>query len=365
MMVMSKQQQSGGDHSINVQATEVSVGLSYSDARQVALDVFQANVIHLTHAAAVTAEQRVRRFVDDYLSSLQQTAATVPEIIDEMSSPDMQYAILTAERGYARSGDDELAALLVQLLVDRTKERRRSLLQIVLNESLRVAPLLTTEQMNALSVAFVLRSAHRRGVTSPATYLEYLDGFILPFVHGLSTNRSEYDHLVFAGCGMLTGADEIPLEEVWRRTYPSAFCKGFLPVLLKLATGAKEFKLVTSATEMPDPRLVPCYHDDLRLQFAVEHNEDIEEFARGHRLSAESADQLTKLQTTALMENAEIRSFIIGKRPVYAKLAYIWDASLLKGLTLTSVGIAIGNANLQRVTGMKFDLSIWLESSGA
>jgi hypothetical protein len=61
----------------------------------------------------------------------------------------MQYAVFTAQREFARSGDDQLGDILVDILVDRTKEPDRSLLQIVLNESLNVAPKLTADQLAA------------------------------------------------------------------------------------------------------------------------------------------------------------------------------------------------------------------------
>ncbi len=41
-------------------------------------------------------------------------------------------------------------------------------------------------------------------------------------------------------------------------------------------------------------------------------------------------------------------------------LVHTWTNSKLKSLTLTSVGIAIGHANLRRVTGDHFDLRIWI-----
>ncbi len=72
--------------------------------------------------------------------------------LENAENPDFQRALFTVQKEYALTGDDELGDLLVDLLIDRTKQDNRSLLQIVLNESLSVVPKLTNDQLAALSV---------------------------------------------------------------------------------------------------------------------------------------------------------------------------------------------------------------------
>ena len=116
------QEQSGGDSSVNIQAAgNVQLGLTYEEVRQAALDVFDANFHKLSLAAADIARSRAEHLVEEYLNRLQ---ADAPEALSEMADPDMQYVLYTAQREYARQGDEDLGDLLVQLLVDPGTEVR-------------------------------------------------------------------------------------------------------------------------------------------------------------------------------------------------------------------------------------------------
>ena len=47
-------------------------------------------------------------------------------------------------------------------------------------------------------------------------------------------------------------------------------------------------------------------------------------------------------------------------RPYMASMIDVWENSLMKNFTLTSVGIAIGHANVKKNLGEFTDLSIWI-----
>lgn len=161
----NRQKQSGGDQSVNLQAQQITVGLSYSEARQVAMDVFEANFYRLQEVAAETARTRAERLLDSYFNRAKEEGY---ETIPQASSPDFQTALYSAQKEYARVGDEDLAEILVRLLISRTKETERNLMQIVLNESLSVVCKLTLEQINILSLVFVLKYATSDALTTPA-----------------------------------------------------------------------------------------------------------------------------------------------------------------------------------------------------
>src|SRR4026209_709950 len=114
----NEQSQTSGDNSVNIQGEDVTLnlGVNYSEARQIALDVFDANFYKLSQAAAEMAKQRAREIIDDFLSKL---AERNPVASENTKDPDVQYAIFTAQREYARSGDKDLSDILVDILVDR------------------------------------------------------------------------------------------------------------------------------------------------------------------------------------------------------------------------------------------------------
>jgi len=60
------------------------------------------------------------------------------------------------------------------------------------------------------------------------------------------------------------------------------------------------------------------------------------------------------------MDRDEIREKCIEIRPYMSGLFETWLESEMRHFVLTSVGIAIGHANIRRVVGEFADLSIWI-----
>ena len=138
------QKQEAGDGSTNLQGQSIIVnqGISYSDAKDIALDVFKANSLELSREAAITAADRAEKLADDFLENLNEKHK---DSIKNLSQPAMQIALFDAQKAYAITGDEELESLLVDILVERATEDTRTIKQITLDESLKVAPKLTTE----------------------------------------------------------------------------------------------------------------------------------------------------------------------------------------------------------------------------
>lgn len=117
--------QGGGD--VNIEVT--NVGLNYLEVREVAkdvaLNVFRENFPKLQGEAMLLASARGEAITEDFFSKLQ---IENPDGINQANSPDFQDALFTVQKEYAKAGDEELGQLLVDLLVDRTKELTRNTL---------------------------------------------------------------------------------------------------------------------------------------------------------------------------------------------------------------------------------------------
>jgi hypothetical protein len=132
------QRQTGGDSSTNYQvAGNLHVGLSYSDAKDIAEDVFRKNYIQLATEAAEIAEERARVITERFLSKLQSES---PESLQNARTPDLQRALFRVQEEFATTGDEKLGDLLVDMLIDRSKQSGGTLRQVVLNEALKTAP---------------------------------------------------------------------------------------------------------------------------------------------------------------------------------------------------------------------------------
>lgn len=118
MIKDSNQKQEGGDHSTNLQSKTVTIyqGISYAEAKEIALDVFKANFIQLKQEAAEIAKTRAEEITDVFLEKLN---SRNPDAIRNFNEPALQDALFTAQKEYAKTGDKDLGDLLVDILVDR------------------------------------------------------------------------------------------------------------------------------------------------------------------------------------------------------------------------------------------------------
>lgn len=343
-MFRISQKQKSGDNSYNIQGKNVSVGVSYTEARQIAMDVFEANFYRISEMAANEAKERAEKFLDNYLSKLE---ADTSSVLTEIQNPDMQYSIFTAQKEFARTGDQELGDLLVQLLVDRTKEDKRSLIQVVLNESLEVAPKLMPDQMDVLSLVFLIKYTIYNGMESLQGLGFYIDKFIIPFTPNLNKKMSTYQHLEFASCGNIS-LSELKVESKFLNKYSGFFSKGLSEEQLE------------SIPENAKDMLIPCLHNVEKFQFSALNNEVLDGLLQQRSVSDEDKNRIKTLFQTERMTENEVKEYLLKLRPNLATLFDVWDNSSMKNMTLTSVGITIAHANIQRKIGEKFDLSIWI-----
>src|SRR5690625_2720006 len=69
---MTKKTQKSGDKSTNIQDEEINInqGLSYSEVKEVALDVFKSNFYELSGIAKETARERAETITEEFLQKL-------------------------------------------------------------------------------------------------------------------------------------------------------------------------------------------------------------------------------------------------------------------------------------------------------
>jgi len=346
---MNKQSQKGGNHSINIQAESliVEARLTYKDVRDIALDVFKQNFHQLVGVAKETAAQRAEEITDNFLKTLQERN---PEGIRSAEDPDFQYALFTAQREYARAGDTDLADILVDILVERSKESARSLQSIVLNESLNVAPKLTSDQMTVLSLVFTLRYTKYLKMNSTQALKDYIRTRIAPFINDLPNKESAYQHLEFVGCCNIQ-VTQISVENIFNRNYPVLFSNGFTLEALKEKIGDSQY---------PGELVIPCMHDSKMFQINAIDEEVFRKLAADRSVSDDITNKFLELHQKSMMNQTKIKEYLESLDSVMPDFLKRWDDSSLKHITLTSVGIAIGHANVRRVTGEGAPLSIWI-----
>ncbi|MFL6388133.1 MAG: LPO_1073/Vpar_1526 family protein [Terriglobales bacterium] len=313
---MAKQNQKAGDNSANIQANSITVnqGLSVVEVRQMALDVFRSNFFELAGEAKDIARHRAEEITEAFLQKLQK------EYIKGMAQaqdPDFQYALYTVQKEHARSGDKELASLLVDLLVDRTKHDSRTILQIVLNESLSVAPKLTTDQLAALSIIFLVRYTVHNGVNGHEALWKHFDATISPFAGQITNKAACYQHLEYSGCGTV-GLGSVQLSQAFREHYAGLFSKGFDDTQFQ----GKQLSIPSN-----HPLFIPCLNDSTRLQPNGMNENVIRQQCNRTGVSEDDAAKAVALHTETLMNDDEIKAKIITARPYMARVFDLWSSS--------------------------------------
>lgn len=350
-MFGDNQEQNVGTGAVAVQAgNDVHItqnGLSYSEVRDVALDVFRANFFQLAGPAMETAKARAEEITEDFLKKLQQEN---PDGFGKGQDPDFQHALFTVQREYARNGDKDLGDLLIDLLVDRSKQEQRDIVQIVLNESLSTAPKLTDSHLAVLAIIFLFRYTQNQGVGNHAMLGEYFDKYVLPFSTKLIKNPACYQHLQFTGCGTpIMGT--ITIEGIIDSTYPGLFLKGF---------DQSEIENKQISIGHDTNLFMICLNDSEKLQVRANNLEMLDKRFKANDINEDDQVKIRELFQTGKMSHDEIREKCVSIRPYMAPVFELWTESEMKSFSLTSVGMAIGHANIKRLTGEFASLSIWI-----
>jgi hypothetical protein len=346
--MISHQGQQADGQALALQAgRDVNIGLSYSDVKEIALDVYRANFYQLAGLARQEAATRAEEITEAFLNKLEREN---PDGFSQANEPGFQYALYTAQKEHARSGNKNLGDLLVDLLVDRTKQQHRDFLQIVLDESLSTAPKLTDSQLASLAAVFFLRYTQNKLLGTHESLGLNLDRFLAPLVGSITKSVASFQHLEFTGCGAIA-VTQMSLEEQLSNAYQGLFVKGF-------EANAIDEKGVTIGN---DHRVfIPCLNDETKLQVKALNVEGLEDYLNSLGISAEDVVGIRSLFTLNAMSHEEVREKCISIRGYMASVFDFWWDSPAKNFTLTSVGIAIGHANIKRFAGEFADLSIWI-----
>ena len=201
--MMNKQDARGGENSTVNQAggdvkvsTTINYGMGYTETKDLFMDLFHIEFTKLGKDVEHLINERAEKIVVDYLNKLVQED---PNLIQNTKNPDIRYDIIEAQKAYARLGDQEMADLLVKILVERTKSTENTFKNIALNESLSVIPKLTSKQIAVITLIYLVR------------YYSFVPEFKMPFdfyyqtlVNFLAVEipNSEmfYQHLQYSGC---------------------------------------------------------------------------------------------------------------------------------------------------------------------
>jgi hypothetical protein len=344
----SKQTQKSGDGSTNLQAENIFLGVTYTEVKEIALDVFKNNFIKLSEDAADTATKRVLEFTEDFLSKLK---SNNPDLLENVKDPALQSSIYEAQKAYAKTGDKDLFNMLINILLDRTKNSKRDLRQIVLDESLSVAPKLTQEQLDALTLIFIIKYSRESGLNNLDILSKSLQEEFFPFCSQLSKELSCYQHLEYVGCGSISVTTN-QIENYFRSNYPGLFSNGF-----EKETFESQIGPVSSYSNL----LTQCLRDSNKIQINALDKDVLNGIYEKENIPEDVRTKITQMFNQNVMAESDIKADLITRGDFMKILFDVWDNSAMKNMTITSVGISLAQANYHIKTGKLLDLSIWIK----
>lgn len=350
-MARIERTQQGGDFSKNYQAAGDIVlhqGISYMEARTIAMDVFSAALPQLQAEARAVAEERAAKITDEFLAGLD---SQQDDTFDALANPDIQVSLSEAQKGYARTGDEDLKESLVELLVHRVGEKTGSLRSIALNEAITSTPKLTEEQRHAIAWVFFIRHTRPMNPGNPAGLYQLLQTVAYELSGILPSSREDYLHIEYVGAGTVS-VMEFDFVSSIIAGVESLFTEGFT----RDDVGDQIWKPLEE-----NSLLLPCFRRSDNYQLNILGPRSIPE-RLGEAGLSHLQDEVQRIMQIGMMDSHSIKADLLEHVPGLHDVASAWNNSNtgLKNLTLTSVGIALGYAYWQRNTTEEVALSRWL-----
>lgn len=337
-----------GEQSENYQAgRDIAVyqGMSPDEVSGLLREALESNALQMRSIAKEELQNRIQDFSERFVEKTKDE----PDVIQATSDPDVQAAFIEAGIGFARSGDEDLGEILIDLVADRAKQGTRTLLAVVLNDAVTIAPRLTDGEMAILTIAWRLLRTVDRGLVS----LQALAGFIreisdlIPYI---PRGDASYLHLQSLGCVGI-GIGSISFDHVWLNSYRGLFTNGFTWEQVPEELSARRDEL--------SPWVIPCLRDASKLQVNALNEDVLKERLKGSVLEAHEG-LLVGLMNQHSMNEDKIVEALGAVEPRIHTLREIWTDTPMQHLSVTAVGMAIGHANWRHMTGKHAPLSIWI-----
>lgn len=323
-------------------------GMDYQNTKALCLDLIKNELAIYKEEAEQTVRERYEKFSSTFLEKLNNENITDQKMCEEFKNPDMQYTYVQAQKAYIRLGTPELENILSNLLVDRAKEDHRSLLQIALAEAITVVPMLLPEQLDILALCFKLRYTQRLNMNNFVSFIDYMNNQIIPHVRHIEYKESFFQHLVYTKSGSID-IGEITIESILSNTYGGLFLSGYT-----------QEDLNNFPQRFPE-LFTTCLQNPTKLQInAINANQLNEKLDSMKDISPNDKKYIQEHFLNNLMSTTEIKNWILEKVPNSKYLFKQWNETSLKHLTLTSVGIILGANRSKQITGLQFNMNIWI-----
>jgi hypothetical protein len=345
-----RQKQTAGDGDNFQAGRDVNVYVAGVTVEQ-ANEIFDSRIEMLRRELTSQADSVVNERMD-LLQKATFEAFNTPELLSVFANPDFQFNILEAQRSAARSGEPEDIGLIVDILVQRATSDETPRLRVATRKALDVAGLLSPRSLAGLTAVWYM-VALVPAVSDIDSLLAQLDGHLAPLIDELPSDERWLNDLDLLDClsvatGGLGSLMTVP-QLIGKRMVPVFICAGF--------SGSFDTKKILRES---DPRLeelvVPHPLESSLLVLAGRDEKNIRELATqfcGGFLSSEAELALTAVIAELGINERQLPDWenkLNREIEKYPSLRAVRDwMSGFPPLTVTSVGVVVGYANMKRV----------------
>jgi hypothetical protein len=351
---VSEQRQRAAAQSIAIQSggdTIITQGITARDMREIfgnlatLIPVFTAIAREIANERLGDLEQRlIERFSDPNRANA-----------EAFKDPDFQYLLTRVQQAYARSGDEAVRDILIDLIASRSKETTRTRLSLTLNDAVEKATVLTKNEFAELSLCYLIRHT----VSSPPTlaaFGRHLSQLVVPLLPDISRNQASYQYIQAQSCGAIDALGECGLIWAFRNNYCGILSEGTERSYLVGVFGEER------VAEMEKTQLIiPCVNNRAKLQLNAPNRNWFDGIDEVRRLPKSEQDRIWSTFDSSVWSGETLIEKVETVFPEIRTLYDLWEQTPLKRLSLTTIGIAVGHANLSRVAPFGSPLSTWIQ----
>ena len=158
-------------------------GMDYRNVKQLCLDLIHDNFPKLQEEAMKQVNENVMALAGELKTEIAKRQAVTDS--EKLAQPDVQAALNEAVQGAAKKGKKADLNLLASLVASRIDKGNSDLLDITIEEAIRITPKLTREHINFLSVKHFVSSMT---IQVPNVTFGHLEQFAAPVLSAFGQN---------------------------------------------------------------------------------------------------------------------------------------------------------------------------------
>lgn len=326
--------------SVHITIQDVGGNVSLNGLKNIISVLNEQNGINYLPQAQAKVHERLQIFAENFYNELIERN---PNAINDFNSPVLQDVLFKAQKSYVLNEDPAIGELLIDILVERAANTQRDTTQISLTEALDVLPKLTTNQLNMLTLSWLLTPEFFKKLSSYDQVMDYIENTLYPLAEKIETDyQNEYRQLEYFGCFLFRSeSNTIPIDEIIYRECKAYFRREFTSNEIKDIF--KDFSCAEKLQEL----FTQSIFDPQKYQFKATPTEL---YKLVNELGIPEKDHLAineKIHMFIDMAPDKIRMNLEQKTSSYNKLNNFVISQMLRELTY--VGIIIAEANNRKM----------------